>query len=108
MLAADVQLDYVHTVMLPGETPFKVLQQQTTAMCRQGEDDLQREGISSEQAVITQTVDVRYVGQSFDLNVPLTPQFRQDFDRSHQHDYGYCQPDAPIEIVNVRVRATGR
>jgi N-methylhydantoinase A len=108
MLAADVQLDYVHTVMLPNETPFERLELYTTAMVQQGEDDLRREGIAPEQAVITRTVDVRYVGQSFDLNVALTSQFRQEFDRVHQEGYGYCQPDAPIEIVNVRVGAIGR
>jgi len=108
MLVADVQLDYVHTIMLPNETSFEILEQQTIAMVRQGEEDLHREGISPEQAVITRTVDVRYVGQSFDLNVSLNPQFRQEFDRVHQERYGYCQQDAPIEIVNVRVRAIGR
>jgi N-methylhydantoinase A/oxoprolinase/acetone carboxylase beta subunit len=77
-------------------------------MVQQGNDDLHREGIAPELAVITRTVDVRYVGQSFDLQVPLTPQFRQAFDRVHQEAYGYCQPGALIEIVNVRVRAIGR
>lgn len=108
MLAADVQLDYVHTVMLPNDTSFEMLEQQTHAMVKQSEEDLHRESVSPEQAVIVQTVDVRYVGQAFDLNVALTPQFREDFDRVHQERYGYCQHDAPIEIVNVRVRAIGR
>ncbi len=108
MLAADVQLDYVHTVMLPNETPFEMIEQQTIDMVRQGEKDLQREGVALEQGVITRTVDVRYVGQTFDLNVPLTPQFRENFDRTHQEHYGYSQPDCSIEIVNVRVCAIGR
>lgn len=108
MLAADVQLDYVRTVMLPNETSFGRIEAHITAMVRQGEDDLRREDIAPELAVITRTVDVRYVGQSFDLQVPLTPQFRQEFDRVHQEAYGYCQPGAPIELVNVRVRAIGR
>jgi N-methylhydantoinase A len=108
MLAADVQLDYVHTVMLPNDTPFEILDQRTTGLIRQGEEDLHREGVVPEQAVITRAVDVRYVGQSFDLEVPLTQQFRQAFDRVHQERYGYCQPEAAIEVVNVRVRAIGR
>jgi N-methylhydantoinase A len=108
MLVADVQLDYVHTIMLRDEISFEILEQQTIAMVRQGEEDLQREGVAPEQAVITRTVDVRYVGQSFDLNVPLNPQFRQEFDRIHHERYGYHQQDAPIEIVNVRVQAIGR
>ncbi len=108
MLAADVQLDYVHTVMLPNDTSFEMLEQQTHAMVKQSEEDLHRESISPEQAVIIRTVDVRYVGQAFDLNVLLTPQFREEFDRVHQERYGYCQYDVPIEIVNARVRAIGR
>lgn len=108
MLAADVQLDYVHTVMLPNETTFEVLEQHTEKLVRQGEEDLRREGVSPEQAVIIRTVDVRYVGQSFDLTVPLTPKFREDFDQIHQERYGYCQPEASIEIVNVRVCAIGQ
>ncbi len=108
MLAADVQLDYVRTVMLPDDTSFEILDQRTRELVLQGEEDLQRESVLPEQAVITRTVDVRYVGQSFDLEVPLTPQFRQAFDRMHQERYGYSQQEAPIEIVNVRVRAIGR
>ncbi|MDR4494641.1 MAG: hydantoinase/oxoprolinase family protein [Nitrospirales bacterium] len=107
MLAADVQLDYVQTVMLPGDTPCEIIEQHTQELISRGEADLLREGIASEQAVLTRSVDVRYVGQSFDLEVPLTPQFRKEFDRLHQERYGYCQPDADIEIVNVRLRAIG-
>ena len=108
MLAADVQLDYVQTVMLPNETTFEMLESQTLSMVQQGKEDLAREGISSGQAVMTRTVDLRYVGQSFDINVPLTSEFRQDFDQIHQEAFGYSRLDAPIEIVNVRVCAIGR
>ena len=107
MLAADVQLDYVHTVMLPNETTFECLEGHTTELVRAGQDDLLREGIDPKQAVIMRIVDVRYVGQSFDLEVPLTAKFRLEFDRVHHERYGYCQSSTPIEIVNVRVRAIG-
>ncbi|MDH5296680.1 MAG: hydantoinase/oxoprolinase family protein, partial [Nitrospirota bacterium] len=107
MLAADVQLDYVHTVMLSGDTPFQIVDEHTRELVCQAEEDVMREGISPEQAIITRTIDVRYVGQSFELNVPLALQFRQTFEDLHEKRYGYCQQDAPIEIVNVRVRAIG-
>jgi len=107
MLAADVQLDYVHTVMLSGDTPFQIVDEHTRELVCQAEEDVMREGISPEQAIITRTVDVRYVGQSFELNVPLALQFRQTFEDLHEERYGYCQQDAPVEIVNVRVRAIG-
>ncbi len=108
MLAADVQLDYVQTVMLPNDTPYDILDQRIQELVRQGEADLKREGIPPEQAVMTRTVDVRYAGQSFELNVPFTPAYRDTFDHRHQECYGYSRMDAPIEIVNVRARAIGQ
>ena len=71
MLAADVQLDYVQTVMLPNETTFEVLEQHTRELVQQGEEELTRESIAPGQAMILRTADVRYVGQSFDINVPI-------------------------------------
>jgi N-methylhydantoinase A/oxoprolinase/acetone carboxylase beta subunit len=93
--------------MLPGETPFEILEQWTQPLVEQGQEDLHREGVAPEQALLSRVVDVRYVGQSFDLAVPLTPQFRENFHRIHHARYGYSQTETPIEIVNVRVRAVG-
>lgn len=107
MLAADVQLDYVQTVMLPGDTQFEIIEQHMRELVCRGEEDLKREGVLPEQATLTRSLDVRYVGQSFELEVPLTPEFRKEYDRLHQERYGYGQQESAIEIVNVRVRAIG-
>lgn len=107
MLAAEVQLDYVQTVMLPGDTPIEILEQCTQPLVDQGQKDLHREGVDPDQWILSRTVDVRYVGQSFDLAVPLTSMFREEFHRIHCVRYGYSQTETPIEIVNVRVRAVG-
>ena len=107
MLAADVQLDYVQTVMLSGDTPLEILEQCTQPLVDLGKGDLHREGVVPEQALLSRVVDVRYVGQSFDLAVPLTSDFHEEFHRIHCARYGYSQPETPIEIVNVRVRAVG-
>ncbi|GJL59279.1 MAG: N-methylhydantoinase A [Nitrospirales bacterium] len=107
MLAAEVQLDYVQTVMLPGDTPNEILEQCTQPLIDQGQKDLHREGVDPDQWVLSRAVDVRYVGQSFDLVVPLTSTFHEEFHRIHHERYGYSQTETPIEVVNVRVRAVG-
>ena len=107
MLAAEVQLDYVQTVMLPGDTPIEILEQSTQPLVDQGQKDLHREGVDPDHWVLSRTVDVRYVGQSFALAVSLTSLFREEFHRIHHARYGYSQTETPIEIVNVRVRAVG-
>jgi N-methylhydantoinase A len=52
-------------------------------------------------------VDVRYVGQSFEITVPFAPGFRDEFDRRHEQLYGYANPHRAAEVVNVRVRGAG-
>jgi N-methylhydantoinase A len=56
--------------------------------------------------------DVRYVGQSWELRVPIGPgpfddaagrRLRADFDALHTRTYGYAAPGAPVETVHLAV-----
>lgn len=67
-------------------------------------------------------VDARYVGQNFELVVPLAAgaagadvipipapgRLRERFLEVHESAYGYANPHDPIEIVNIRLTARGR
>lgn len=50
--------------------------------------------------------DVRYRGQSYEIEVQLGPKFAAEFHQAHQRTFGYAAPDAPIEVVNIRLRAS--
>jgi len=50
--------------------------------------------------------DMRYRGQSYELAVPLTPRFIADFHAAHRRTFGHNAPDAPVEVVNLRLRAS--
>jgi N-methylhydantoinase A len=58
-------------------------------------------------------LDMRYVGQNFELAIPIPPGkslprpdwLRRAFLDAHQRKYGHHDPTAAIEIVNVRVTA---
>ena len=52
------------------------------------------------------SVDVRYRGQGYELNIPLTRNLLQDFQREHNRRYGYAHPDREVELVTLRLRAT--
>jgi N-methylhydantoinase A len=57
-------------------------------------------------------LDLRYVGQSYELSVPLaspiTPDHVMDavdtFHDRHRERYGHADPDEPVEVVALRVR----
>jgi N-methylhydantoinase A len=66
--------------------------------------ELRREGFNADGARASHCLDVRYQGQAYELSVPFTTGFRQDFHREHTKAYGYAYPDRPMEIVNLRLR----
>lgn len=46
--------------------------------------------------------DVRYVGQSFELTVPLGGDVADAFHRAHEERYGYADRTRPLELVALR------
>ncbi len=46
--------------------------------------------------------DLRYVGQSFELTIPLQPELASAFHRAHDERYGYADRTRRIELVAVR------
>ncbi len=76
LVASDERRDAVRSYLMPladaGELP------------RQGEADL------------------RYVGQSFELTVPLQDGLAEAFHRAHEEQYGFAERVREIELVSVR------
>jgi N-methylhydantoinase A len=108
MLASNVIKDYVKTVMLPGIISQEEILNKFSPLISQGELEIKGEGFQSDQIEIVCSVDLRYVGQSYELNVPFSEEFITDFHQMHSFTYGYSYSDKAVEIVNLRVRAIGK
>jgi N-methylhydantoinase A len=82
LVAADERRDSVRSYLVPladaGELP------------REGEADL------------------RYVGQSFELTVPLQSDLADAFHRAHEEQYGFAEHDRDVELVAVRTAEVRR
>jgi N-methylhydantoinase A len=68
--------------------------------------ELEDEGFRGSELRFKRSLDMRYVGQGFELSVPYGPDYRARFDARHESRYGYADPARAAEVVNVRVRAT--
>ncbi len=108
MLAADVIKDYARTVMLPGSTPVPDLSAQLEALAERGYREILVESIPAKRIRIERFLDMRYRGQSYELIVPFSDTVYTDFHRLHEYRYGYANNNAPVEVVNLRVRAVGQ
>lgn len=75
-------------------------------MQQQGMADMQRELRAPPQ--VSRSLDLRYQGQSFNLNLPWMPlaELQQAFHDLHQRTYGHAL-DMPVELVNLRLRLVG-
>lgn len=84
-------------------------------LCGAAESWFEDECVAPDRRLVSVVLDLRYVGQNFELAVPLDvaeppdlPTLRERFFAVHTQHYGFHNPDDPIELINVRVTATGR
>ena len=108
MLSADVIKDYSQTVMLPGVTPPTQIHDAFGAIEQKGYQDILNEGFTSGDIILERTLDIRYLGQSYELNVPFSENYLADFHRAHQEMYAYSREESEVELVNIRLRAIGK
>jgi N-methylhydantoinase A/oxoprolinase/acetone carboxylase beta subunit len=108
MLVADVTRDYSASVLRPSaELVLASLESAVAPLVRAAGRELTAEGFARDRQVIERLVDVRYVGQSYEITVPFARDYRDQFDRQHGRVYGYANPQRATEVVAVRVRAAG-
>ena len=70
-----------------------------------------RETFGEEPSASHVSADVRYVGQSHELEVRAAgtwPEMRARFESAHEEMFGFQRPSEPMEVVNLRAVATGR
>jgi N-methylhydantoinase A/oxoprolinase/acetone carboxylase beta subunit len=108
MLVADVVRDYSASVLTSShQVSFAELERHLAPLVARASRELEAEGFRKPARVIDAHLDVRYVGQSYEITVPFGRDYRQDFDKRHGQRYGYMDPKRPTEVVNVRVTAAG-
>lgn len=71
-------------------------------------DRLIQQGFAGDDIQLGRSIDGRYLGQSYEINVPYSDRVIQKFHQEHERLYGYANPQLTVEIVNVRVRGRAR
>jgi N-methylhydantoinase A len=106
ILASDVVKDYSRTVLwrVAGKVPATKLNQEFAALQKQGAKDFRSEAWPG-KILYHRSVDIRYRGQGYELNIPSTHDLLSAFQREHQRRYGYTYPNRDVELVTLRLRA---
>jgi len=107
ILMADVVRDYSRTVMSPvsGNFDLQRLELHFLSLEAKGAAEFRDEGLAGESE---RTVDLRYVGQGYELNVAAGAGMMEAFHALHRQRFGYADASRAVEVVTVRVRMTAR
>lgn len=111
LLVSDARRDYVKTrIALLDDMDAEAIRNTFTALAAEAERELDFVGLPRDGRVFSATLDMRYVGQSFELPVPVpidgssTEDIARGFEDVYVARYGMGTGTA-IEIVNYRLAA---
>ena len=125
LVIADLKEDFVlgRRLELKTETAGE-LAAAVAELARRAEDWFREEAVPDADREVEIVFDARYVGQNFELRVPVasgppavldggpSPEsiaaITARFFEVHDVAYGYHNPNDPVEVVNVRLTAFGR
>ena len=117
LLLADTRFDMSRTAIVEGKPEsLSVVNEMFDQMIGQGTEALEREGVPEERRSFEFSIDIRYLRQNFEINIPVAAgRVDEDmlrdaisaFHAEHKRSYGYCNEKAVVQFVSYRVTAVG-
>jgi N-methylhydantoinase A len=116
LLVAPLRFDFVRTrVESLDDLALAELEERFAALERDAHAWLEREGVSPDRRRIVRALDMRYLGQNFELMVAVPADLwhgdhgalRRAFLREHARMYGHGVDDEAIQVVSYRLTALG-
>ncbi|RKK05695.1 hydantoinase/oxoprolinase family protein [Pseudoroseomonas wenyumeiae] len=117
LLLTDLRADFAATRLLPLESgSVGDVAEGFATLTARAEEWFEHEGIAPANRVLTRTADMRYKGQNYELAVtlpegPVTQgtldALAAGFADLHRQRYGFIAEGEPVQIVTLRLEATG-
>ena len=116
LVVSDLKEDFVRTGRMPVEAAhLDAMHGKLGELLADAEQWFIAEGIAPQDRSVELTLDMRYVGQNFELPVKLAgtdlgalDELKRLFFAVHEMSYGYSNPHDPVEVVNFRLTTKGR
>ena len=117
ILASDVRHDLVATLRARvARLDPSDLGETLSELASEARRELDEDSIPPESRTLRASLDMRYAGQAYELNVPLSSlrpdastlsRAMADFHHSHRTRYGHSLGDDLVDLVNVRLTGLG-
>ena len=115
-LVADVRNDFVRSLFTTVEEAISDLPETYAGLEAQALDWLREEQHHEGEHMLLPSADMRYSGQSFEIEVPLDAAWLESgdearildaFHRRHEDVYAFNDPEAEVQIMNLRLVVAG-
>lgn len=116
-LIADIKNDFIATVFVPlEEAALPLIRERYEALQKEALHWLREDQGYDGPCAFVHSADMRYLGQSYEIETILEAEdvSRDDlaaiagaFHRRHQEVYGHADPEAEVQIVNLRLVIAG-
>jgi N-methylhydantoinase A len=111
LLAAAVEHHHARTLQARTDTAdLDVVNRCLAELDAAGRSRMREEGAPADEVRVAYTADMRYVGQAYELDVPIAvpvargrlPEILAAFHAAHERVYGYARRQQAVEFVNFR------
>ena len=114
LLVTDVRMDLSKTLIIRSDQiELSLIKKELNSLKNQGKSLYSSNTSNILDLIFEYSVDMRYWGQSFELNIPAPEtskidtnwlnQLLESFHKTHEISYGFRVDNDPIEIVNLRL-----
>jgi N-methylhydantoinase A/oxoprolinase/acetone carboxylase beta subunit len=114
LLLTDSIKDFSKSIMKTAdEMTREELRKHFNELEKKAHYDMKEDGFNNEEIRIYPSLDLRYLGQSYEITVPYISRntgefsFISDFHKAHRKLYSYHHEERPVEVVNIRIKAVG-
>jgi N-methylhydantoinase A/oxoprolinase/acetone carboxylase beta subunit len=111
LLAAAIEHHHAQTLpSLVEQADLGAVNALLAALDREGSQRMREEGVPLTEVRVAYAADMRYVGQSYELEVPIDAPLQSEalpvaqaaFHAAHERIYGYHRAGQPVEFINFR------
>jgi len=117
LLATDIRHDHVITrIVRSDRADIAEMEEIHAGLETKARRQLADEGVDPGNIKVIKTVDIRYVGQAYEINIQhpgagsgenALQRLVHDFHAAHKRLYAYSAPEKIVELVNFRVTGIG-
>lgn len=119
MLMADVRHDYVKTYSTTlSDISLDSVNNILEELTEQAVEELEKEGFSKNNMELQASLDLRYVRQAYEINIPISDNLVlteeslklavKMFHENHEKIYGFNREAEELELVNIRLIGLGK